>query len=156
MEYVTRGITWEEQKRSSSREDSKKRYKERRKCLSGFPVEAHAFTYDEIVEYYRHEDIQCLRCGRRLQTLGKHLSYIHDLNVKQYKALYGLPNKKGLSGRVARRNYAEAAKARPNENFNDPIKREEHRKKAVIASQHQIHRPFRSELSRAHLAKRNT
>lgn len=158
MEYVTKHKPWKQQRDCiAKREDSRQRYKDRRKPLIGFPKEPYKFTYDEVVEYYSNADIQCLRCGRRLKALAKHLTFIHDMSIEEYKDLYGLPNKRGLTGTYASESYRKATKKRmenPNDPsykyFNDETIREAIRKKGVIASQKQKHQPFRSELSRKH------
>jgi|TARA_Y100000310_G_scaffold129714_1_gene128859 hypothetical protein len=158
MEYVTRHKPWKQQRDCVAKHNqARRRYYDARKPLDGFPIEPKKFTYDEIVEYYSRSDIQCLRCGRRLQALAKHLTFIHDMSVEEYKDLYGLPNKRGLTGTYTSQAYREAVKKRlenPNDPsyqyFNDKKIREENRKKGVVAAQKQKHQPFRSELSRRH------
>jgi predicted transcriptional regulator len=161
MEYVTRDKPWQQQRESISKHNrARKRYNDARKALPGFPIPPKKFTYDEIVDYYKDETIQCLLCGRSLATLAKHLTFIHSTSIEEYKDRYGLPNKRGLTGTTASTAYREAVKKRlenPDDPsykyFNDATIREEIRKKAVISSQHQKYQPFHGELAKKHLPK---
>ena len=155
--------TWEDEKEyTPDKEKSSHRYKRRRKTKEGYPVPEHKFTYDEIKAYQSTDRIICLLCGNDFGSLAKHLVYVHDITVKEYKDMYGLPNKRGLSSPTARQHQATAViirNAKDKEQgkrttFNDPELREEVRKKGVVAAQHQKHQPFRSELSKKHLAMR--
>jgi len=146
--------TWEDEKEYiPDTVKSGHKYKRRRKTIDGYPIEPHPFTYEEIQAYQSTKRIVCLQCGNEFDTLAKHIVYVHDITVAEYKEMYGLPNKRGLSSPTALQNYALAARKRENPEFHDPIKREANRRKGVVTSQKQTMRPFRAELSRAHLKK---
>lgn len=158
MENVNNGKPWKQQRDCTAKaEHAKARYRNARIPLKGFPIAPKKFTYDEIIEYYSNADVQCLLCGRSFATLAKHLTFIHDMSIREYKDLYGLPNKRGLTGTRASKAYQEATRRRM-ENPDDPMYqylndetvREAVRKRAVVAAQKQRHQPFRSELSRKH------
>jgi hypothetical protein len=150
---MIKGQTWDKDE-ASDHERRSTRYAYRRKTLDGFPIPPRKFTYDEIKEYYDCNSIVCLRCGQSYQTLGKHLMYIHDITLKEYKDMYGLPSKKGLAGRRLKKVMKEATIIRMDKGEMPHItNNEEYRKLAVVASQKQTMQPFRSELSRKHLAK---
>lgn len=136
------------------------KYYRRLGTKAGYPMIPRPFTYDEINEYLSTEKIVCLRCGNEYGLLAKHLVYVHDITVEAYKELYGLPSSRGLASPSTRKLLADGCEERtlnPNSPahkfFHDPETREETRKVAVVASQKQIVRPFRSELARAHIKK---
>lgn len=93
-------------------------------------------------------------------ALAKHLTFIHSMSIQAYKDMYGLPNKRGLTGKASTERYREAAKIR-SENPDDPVYkyfndekiREEIRKRGVVVSINQRHQPFRSEISKKNLLK---
>jgi predicted transcriptional regulator len=146
--------TWEEEVNLIPKDTKNKhKYMRRRRTSPGYPVQPRKFTYDEIKAYQSTDKITCLLCGNQLETLAKHLRYVHNISITEYKDMYGLPNKRGLSGKTARRNYAKAQLNKLPKCFTDPIIREGIRKEAVVAAQHQKMQPFRSELSRKHIAK---
>lgn len=162
---MKKGMSWEEEKQLSTKHISAShKYNRRRRTKEGYPIEARKFTYDEIKAYQETPRVLCLLCGHDYGTLAKHLVYVHDVTVKEYKDMYGLPNKEGLSSKTTKRKKAAIALKRMEDDaakgkktvFNDPEMREEVRKTAVVASQHQQHQPFRTELSRNHIAKANT
>ncbi len=161
MEYVTKGMSWQSQRQSTSKGNrARKRYDNARLPLSGFPMPPHKFTYDEIVAYYSQPRVQCLLCGRTFCSMAKHLTFIHNVSVQEYKNMYGLPKKRGLTGTYASAAHQAAAIRRlqdPDDPaykyFNDATIREETRKKAVVASQHQDCQPFRIELANRHRPK---
>jgi len=161
MEHSTRGKPWQQQRESVSKSQrARKRYNDARKVLPGYPVTPRKFTYDEIIDYYNTDEIECLRCGRTFRSLSKHLTFIHDMSIQEYKDLYGLPNKRGLTGIGSTEKYREAAKRRlenPDDPsykyFTDETIREEIRKRGVVASINQRHQPFRSEVSKKNLPK---
>jgi len=154
------GQTWEEEIAGTVPATKlHKRYSRRRRTKEGYPIEPRPFTYDEIKAYQSTPRIVCLLCGNDFDSLAKHLVYVHRVTVKEYKEMYGLPNKRGLSSPRASKNYAEAARKELEKNtsthshFTDPVLREETRKTGVVASQKQMVRPFRKEISRQHAKK---
>ena len=160
---MKKGMTWEEEINLTPSEiKNSKRYYRRRLTKSGYPIDPRPFTYDEIKAYQSTERIICLRCGHGFASLAKHLVYVHNVSVEEYKEMYGLPNKRGLGSPTARKNYGRAIGERMRkmipgtkqyDAFFDPETREANRKIGVVASQKQVMRPFRAELSRAHLKK---
>jgi len=64
---------------------------------------------NKIHEYFSHEKIQCLLCGRWYKSLGLHLRQSHQWTVKDYKEQFGLPWSRGLNGMGTRRKYQRHA-----------------------------------------------
>ncbi len=91
------------------------------KCLPGFPCEGRFQTKEEVDEYFSHEKIQCLLCGRWFRNLPTHLRLSHDEDVESYRATYGLPWRRGLSGTESRNLRSEQLKKRIEDGFKSPI-----------------------------------
>lgn len=70
--------------------------KDRRKVVAGYPRPAPIATIQEVREYLNQDAIDCLICGRRLQSLAAHLSRIHHISSDEYRKMYGLPFRAGL------------------------------------------------------------
>jgi len=69
-----------------------------------------AFTSrEEVAAYLASDDIECLECGRRLHTLGRHLRQAHDLLPADYRAAWGLPASTPLAGLRYREHRAVVA-----------------------------------------------
>lgn len=83
--------------------------------LPGFPVEFVFNTKDELDEYMNGDKIQCLRCGRYFRGLGQHLWVAHGMRSVEYKEIYGIPWRRGLTcsetynirSKVMKRAYSE-------------------------------------------------
>lgn len=69
----------------------------RRKVLRGFPWSGKFTTKEEIEDYFTDDGIQCLLCGKWLETFSTHLQRIHGTTKKQYCSIFGLPLKRGLA-----------------------------------------------------------
>ena len=76
---------------------NKQRYAGRRAILDGFPVEPHPFSLDEVRAYFSGDVIQCLLCGKKYRMLGVHLKRVHEVWADDYKAMYGLSWRRGLT-----------------------------------------------------------
>jgi hypothetical protein len=70
--------------------------------LSKFPVMDKFTTRKEVEIYFCWPKITCLICGVKRNSLAKHLAS-HDLTVKEYKIMYGLPFTIGLIGNDLRK-----------------------------------------------------
>ena len=66
----------------------------------GYPWEGCFYDLDEVKEYFDHDRITCLLCGRTYANLGLHISRTHQLSLDEYKEQYGLPWSYGLAGRA--------------------------------------------------------
>lgn len=70
---------------------------------------------EEVAAYLSGDTLECLECGRRFWTLGRHLRRTHSLAPEDYRARWGLPASTPLAGQgyrqarsvVARRLIAE-------------------------------------------------
>lgn len=87
---------------------NKMRAAARRKSYAGFPIPPRAFTADEVDHYLSGETITCMLCGRGFRRLGGHLQAIHQVTEDDYRAMYGLPWSRGLTGTLAHDNYSAA------------------------------------------------
>ncbi len=94
------------------------------KCLPGFPCEGCFQTKEEVDEYFSHEKIQCLLCGRWFRSLSTHLRLFHDEHVDSYRATYGRPWWRGLSGTKSRELRSGQLKKRIENGFKPPIAHE--------------------------------
>src|SRR5687768_2752685 len=71
---------------------------ERREVAPGYPRTTAFSSPQEVAEYLNQpDDIDCLLCGRRLQSLSAHLAKIHRVSSDQYRERYGLPYRRGLT-----------------------------------------------------------
>lgn len=57
-------------------------------------------TKQEIEAYFGQDELPCLICGKAFAGLHAHINAIHDMNVEQYKAEFGIPRKWGLVGQA--------------------------------------------------------
>lgn len=87
---------------------NKMRAAARRKGYVGFPIPARSFTAQEVDDYFSGETITCLLCGRGFRRLGGHLQAIHQVTEDDYRARYGLPWRRGLTGTAAHESYRAA------------------------------------------------
>ncbi len=129
----------------------------RRLVLPGFPILPRKFSREEINNYFSGDKLQCLLCGKIYKDIGKHLR-IHDLNIDDYKELYGLPWRKGLVCQETHNCYSRALKKRTEDNpsFYDHVKR--YRKdpafeaKLLRAIKNQRFQPFRKEVAQDNIS----
>ncbi len=67
--------------------------------LAGFPREGIFKTKEEVDAYFASEKIQCLLCGRWFENIGgSHMIQSHGISAEDYREMYGLPWRRGLSG----------------------------------------------------------
>lgn len=64
----------------------------------GFPWTGKFTQVKEIREYFDHEKLQCLLCGREYHNLGLHITGGHKISHDEYKARFGIPWSYGLAG----------------------------------------------------------
>ena len=84
----------------------------RRACLPGYPVDPRPLTLAEVRPYFAGDRIVCLRCGKPYRELGRHLGQIHNVTEDEYRAMYGLPWRRGLTSASANQNKGRAVRAR--------------------------------------------
>lgn len=84
----------------------------RRKVELGFPVEEPFESREEAIEYISGDKIVCLRCGRELKALVSHLLAIHEMTAHEYRKLYQIPSRFGLSCAPTRTKKSTALKER--------------------------------------------
>lgn len=71
--------------------------RKRREVLPGFPKLPLTLTLEEIKQYLHSAEITCFLCGKAYKELGAHLSSIHKVSADQYREMYGLPYRTGLT-----------------------------------------------------------
>lgn len=54
---------------------------------------------DEVIEYLSGDRVTCLLCGREFANLGSHLRMIHEIDPKDYRQQFHIPQDMGLCGR---------------------------------------------------------
>lgn len=57
---------------------------------------------EEVAAYTSAGDIECLECGRRLQTLHMHLRRAHEMTCEDYRQKWAIPAKVALAGTLLR------------------------------------------------------
>ena len=116
---------------------NKQRCAGRRQILDGFPVAPHDLSLGEITAYFSGDVIQCLLCGKKYKSLGVHIKSIHELTQDEYKKMYGLFWRRGLTSKDCHETISDIVSKRIEENGLPPhrITLEEQRKK---------HRPMTS------------
>lgn len=123
----------------------------RRAALPGYPVDPKPFTLEEVRAYFSGDRITCLRCGKSYRRLAIHLPRIHALSEDEYRSMYGLPWRRGLTCDASHAAYSAATKQRIAEGYLVP---------SSIANRAKAHQtphrpaaPFRIEIARAHALK---
>lgn len=86
---------------------TRRRQEARRRPLPGYPREEAPMTLEEVREYFSHDIIECLLCGKPYLNLSIHLIRTHGVPVDDYKISYGLPWGRGLLGQETREKYVE-------------------------------------------------
>jgi predicted transcriptional regulator len=81
----------------------------RRQVMPGFPVPAHAFSEEQVRDYYSGDRIVCLQCGKKYLRLANHLESIHGLQLDTYREMYGLPYRGGLLCEESKARYRKCA-----------------------------------------------
>lgn len=82
----------------------------RRMVLPGYPIAPRPFTRDEINAYLSGDRVTCMLCGKAYKKIGIHLKTIHSVEVDEYRAMYGLPWRTGLTGEETREKHSVIAK----------------------------------------------
>ena len=82
---------------STNKKQKQKERVARRVVKDGFPITAKFTSANEINDYLHGEKITCLLCGRVFKQLIGHLYQIHGMTADEYKDMYGLPYRTGLS-----------------------------------------------------------
>lgn len=95
--------------------------------MPGFPKPPYPMSIKQIEEYFSHDKIQCLLCGKWYGTLVVHLLNIHETTVEDYRDMWELPYTYGLTGRASHAAYSVAVKKRIAEGFdpNEGVTKEE-------------------------------
>lgn len=122
----------------------------RRHALPGYPVDPHKFTLEEIRAYFSGDRIVCLRCGKPFGSLGTHLKSIHGLSDDEYRDMYGLPWRRGLTGAETNRNMSQRVRERIEEGWFPPA--QVHLASQAIKERGLRIQPFRDEQSRENIA----
>lgn len=65
----------------------------------GFPWTGKFTEVKQIKEYFDHEKLQCLLCGREYHNLGLHITCGHKTSHDEYKESFGIPWSYGLAGK---------------------------------------------------------
>ena len=81
------------------------------KAISGYPKTGAFQTPEEVYDYFNAEKITCLLCGKEYKALAAHLQ-IHGISADEYKGMYGLPWRTGLTGTATRALNVEMGKDR--------------------------------------------
>lgn len=133
---------------------NKARMMARRHVLPGYPVDPKPFTLEEIREYFSGDRITCLLCGKPYKRLALHLPRCHSVTEDDYRKMYGLPWRRGLTSEGSHKAYSAAAIKRKS---GDLLKALGHewRYKAHSAARNQRKQPFVKEISRENIAIAN-
>lgn len=102
------------------RELNKRKFNKRRYVKNGHPATKKQFSAEEVREYFSHDKITCLLCGCEKNSLGTHLRKIHGITAIEYKNMYGLPLRKGLTGTETRKRASDAVRARMDNGWYPP------------------------------------
>ena len=104
-----------------------KRAAARRSPMPGFPKPPFAMSGEQVSEYFSHDKIQCLLCGKWYGRLAGHLTSIHNITESDYRDMWELPYTYGLTGRASNAAYSKAIKQRMAEGFdpNEGVTKEE-------------------------------
>lgn len=79
----------------------------------GFPRRGKFKTKEEVDAYFSSEKIQCLLCGKWFKSIGgNHMIHKLGITTDEYKEMFGLPWKRGLTGkRVYKRAFWNSRKS---------------------------------------------
>ncbi len=79
--------------------------------LPDYPLKGKFQTKEEVDDYFSGERIQCLLCGKWFKRIGGiHLAYKHDVSGDEYREMYGLPWKRGLTAKPVYEKRSEMTK----------------------------------------------
>lgn len=128
-----------------------RKYAQRRRAAEGFPTPARPFTLAEVRDYFAGERITCLLCGRDKLRLAIHLPKIHGVSEDEYREMYGLPWRRGLTGSISNARYSAAAIERwpDRSHISNPV----NRALAHEAARRQRSQPYHAEIATANLGE---
>lgn len=66
---------------------------------------------EELAAYLAGDEIECLECGRRFQSLGNHLRRAHQVAPTEYRQRWGIPALAPLAGQAVRATRAAVMRA---------------------------------------------
>lgn len=69
-------------------------------------------TQADVDEYFSHDKLECLVCGRSYKALATHIVRTHDISVDEYKDQFNLPYSSGLVGFTTRGKQRERMRRR--------------------------------------------
>lgn len=69
-------------------------------------------TKEDVIEYLSGDKVTCLRCGREFTNLGPHLRMAHEIDPKDYRQQFHIPQNMGLCGRSLSKLFSENTKER--------------------------------------------
>ena len=70
---------------------------QRHKVLPGYPKEFVFQTPEDVYAYLGGDRVTCLRCGKSYKSLAAHINAIHNMSAEDYKGMYGIPWRAGLT-----------------------------------------------------------
>jgi predicted transcriptional regulator len=124
----------------------------RRFVECGYPVPPHEFTLKEVRDYFSHEKITCLICGKLYHKLGGPHLKLHNITVQEYLDRYGLPYRTGLVGRLSNARYSAATKKRIAEGLMPCLGNIKTQKMAAQAARRQRKRKINKDISLENLS----
>ena len=96
--------------------DDRERRRRANRQGRGHPIEG-PLNPEEVLDYLDLDPMPCLLCGRGLQCLGKHITMVHDMTVRDYCTKYAIPfrldGSRGLATKRERLRRSDSAKAVP-------------------------------------------
>lgn len=66
--------------------------------LPGYPRQTKFSTMEEIHDYVSREKVECLLCGRTFRGAAAHVWQFHQMSLREYKQLFGIPYNVGIVG----------------------------------------------------------
>jgi hypothetical protein len=128
---------------------TKQKYKlDRRIPKVGFPITTKFTSAHEIYDYLHGEKITCLLCGRSFKSLCAHVSKIHLMSADEYKEMYGLPFRCGLSSEATKEIYRDRGSKPEQLERLKKMRTPENRVKCVEASKTQRNSGLKKIISR--------
>jgi hypothetical protein len=89
-------------KRTSDHINVLRQFTSLRIVKEGYPVESRNFSIDEVNDYFNHDTITCLLCGKEFQAIRPlHMTNIHNKTLDEYREMFGLPYRKGLVSKIS-------------------------------------------------------
>lgn len=114
-------------------------------------------TKEEIEEYFSHDKIQCLECGKWYRALNTHLRLSHEITVDDYRDKYGLPYQRGLLGKLSLEKAVNHGKETWEKgHFTKEQVRESIKKAQAAVKEKRRTQPFDRNIQREKAAKKST